>query len=1092
MNPQRLLSIAMVCLMAACMGCGGETAVSKPVVTVAVSPASVTLDPGGKQQFTATVSNAVNTSVAWSVQEGTNGGTIDGAGLYTAPSAGGTFHVIATSMADTSKSTTGTVTVRPPNPVPTLTSLSPASVQTGAAGTLTVTGTNFIATSVIRWNGADRTTTFVSSTQLTTVMSASDVANAATVAITVFNAAPGGGLSGASSLTIAGPPMPAIAALSPSSRQIGLPAFTLSVTGSNFASGSIVRWNGSDRATTYVSSTQLQAAITTADAASAGVVTITVFNPDAGGGAVTSLPVSFSVTNPVPYIASLMPSSATVGSSGFTLIVNGSDFVAGSVVRWNATDRPTTFANSTLLSTNIAASDVATAATALVTVFNPGPGGGTSPSVALTIAAPKPVPAITSLTPASVFAGSAGITVAIDGTGFTPNSIVERNSVGINSTYVGSTRLTFALSATDVSDGGVLSFTVFNPAPGGGLSAPATFTINNPAPVVTALTPSNAIAGDAPIVVSVNGSGFTKSSVVQWNGTPRTTSWTSSSVLTATVSTADLVAAGTAQISVASPQPGGGTSAALPFTIATRTGTPQPTLVSLDNTSAPAGWPGMSLGVTGTGFVAGTVLQFDTASRPTFVISSTRLEAAIDLADLVQSRTAQVTVSNPSPGGGVSVGVPFTIAPVAANARGVSDFISKNGDFQAASGGAWDASISPDGRFVAFTTTASNLLPTSRNITAVYQRDTCRGAAAGCVPGLERVSQNTAGVEADSDCSSPAVSAGGRYVAFQSSATNLGGGRGIYVRDTCHSAPPGCTPSTSFVTALAADYASFLTISADGAYLGYAATNSTNGSTAIRVTRTCLGASAACVAAEVVFVDNAREPRLSNNGRYLVFTSSAEGLVQNDTNAIDDIFLYDLCSGVTTGCTPGVQRVSLDSNGVQSDGSSFLPAVSSDGRFVVFSSWASNLVPEDAGVGHQVYLRDTCLGAPAGCVPSTQRISVSDSGTQVRSGGPATGGGRVSDDGRYVVFGSNRSGLVANMSGFQLYLRDTCVGGPSDCKTTTRGLSIALDGTIGNGSSTGPSLSSDGRSVGFVSDSTNLGPGTGKQGQVYLANTGRQ
>jgi hypothetical protein len=148
--------------------------------------------------------------------------------------------------------------------VPALSAITPNSATAGgSAFTLTVTGTNFITTSKVRWNDADRTTTYVSSTQLTAAIPATDIAAAGTASVTVFNPTPGGGTSSVQILTIkaASNPVPTLTSISPISAPAGGPAFTLTVTGSNFITTSKVRWNGADRTTTYVSATQLTAAI---------------------------------------------------------------------------------------------------------------------------------------------------------------------------------------------------------------------------------------------------------------------------------------------------------------------------------------------------------------------------------------------------------------------------------------------------------------------------------------------------------------------------------------------------------------------------------------------------------------------------------------------------------------------------------------------------------------------------------------------------------------------------------------------------------------------------------------------------------------
>ncbi|MGQ9927228.1 MAG: beta strand repeat-containing protein, partial [Chloroflexaceae bacterium] len=126
---------------------------------------------------------------------------------------------------------------------------------------------------------------------------------------------------------ICGNPVPAISTLDPATATAGSAAFTLSVTGSGFVNGAVVRWNGTDRDTTFVSPTELRAAIPASDIAAAGTASLTVVNPAPGGG--TSAPATFTINNPVPAISTLDPATATAGSAAFTLSVTGSGFVNG-------------------------------------------------------------------------------------------------------------------------------------------------------------------------------------------------------------------------------------------------------------------------------------------------------------------------------------------------------------------------------------------------------------------------------------------------------------------------------------------------------------------------------------------------------------------------------------------------------------------------------------------------------------------------------------------------------------------------------------------------------------------------------------------
>ncbi len=375
-------------------------------------------------------------------------------------------------------STAATFTIN--NPLPTLTNLNPSSTTAGgAAFTLTVNGSGFVSASTVWWNGNLRTTTFVSATQLTAAIPASDIAAAGTASVTVNSPAPGGGSASSLTFTINNP-TPAITTLSPNSATAGGAAFTLTVNGSGFVSGSTVQWNGSARATTFVSATQLTVAIPASDIASAGTANVTVVNATPGGG--TSNSASFTVNqqqNPVPAITTISPTSATAGGAAFTLTVNGSNFINGSTVRWNGNARTTTFVSATQLTAAIPASDIASAGTANVTVFNPTPGGGTSNAVTFTINAAAPAPTTTAINPSSGVAGGVAFTLTVSGTNFTNASIVQWNGNARTTTFVSATQLTAAIPASDIATAGTASVTVFTPAPGGGTSNAQTFTIVN-------------------------------------------------------------------------------------------------------------------------------------------------------------------------------------------------------------------------------------------------------------------------------------------------------------------------------------------------------------------------------------------------------------------------------------------------------------------------------------------------------------------------------------------------------------------------------------------------------------------------------------
>lgn len=184
-------------------------------------------------------------------------------------------------------------------------------------------------------------------------------------------------------------PVPSISSVSPTSVSAGSAAFTLTVNGSNFISGSTVQWNGSNRASIYVSASRLTASIAASDVASSGTAEITAVNPSPGGG--TSAQVGFVITtppNPTPALTSISPSVGTVGGAPFTLTVTGAQFIATSQVLWNGGQVPTTYVSSTTLTAQVPASDLNAAGSATVAVQNPAPSGGTSVNLIFTISLP--------------------------------------------------------------------------------------------------------------------------------------------------------------------------------------------------------------------------------------------------------------------------------------------------------------------------------------------------------------------------------------------------------------------------------------------------------------------------------------------------------------------------------------------------------------------------------------------------------------------------------------------------------------------------------------------------------------------------------
>lgn len=311
--------------------------------------------------------------------------------------------------------------------------------------------------------------------------------------------------------------------------------------------------------------------------------------------------------------------------------------------------------------------------------------------------------------------------------------------------------------------------------------------------------------------------------------------------------------------------------------------------------------------------------------------------------------------------------------------------------------------ISADGRYVAFTSYANNLVSGDTNNTSdifLYDRESST---------TRRVSVDSNGIGGnDSSFSfSPSISANGRYVAFTSYASNL-------VSDD--------TNNTSDVFVHDTEIKITRRVSV--------------GSNGIEGNRSCFAFS----------------PSISADGHYVAFTSYASNLVRRDTNKTFDIFVHDTIANTT-------RRISVSSKGIQGNGGSYNPSISADGRYVAFMSNASNLVRGDTNRASDIFVYDTVLN-------TTRRLSVNSKGIQ---GNGDSSKASISADGRYVAFVSDANNLVKGdtNNAADIFVYDTV-------SNTIRRISVNDNGIEGNGDSNKPSISADGRYVGFLSSASNL------------------
>ncbi len=269
--------------------------------------------------------------------------------------------------------------------------------------------------------------------------------------------------------------------------------------------------------------------------------------------------------NPVPMINSINPGTIIRGSSDTSINIEGSRFITSSTVYLDGQALDTAFIDNDNIQAIIPGTLLLTAGAFPVTVVNPAPDGGTSNAVNLQV--DNPVPVITLLDPAEAIAGTPSLTVNVNGTGFFDDTTLYVNGISRPLTLLNQTLLQLELTASDLETGGYLEITVSNPEPGGGVSSPAVFTMFNPVPVLTSISPSSATQGSPDFTLTLTGNNFLSTSVVSFNGQQLQTTYINSTGLEAVVPAIAVQASRDYPVKVINPGPGGGQSASLTFTV---------------------------------------------------------------------------------------------------------------------------------------------------------------------------------------------------------------------------------------------------------------------------------------------------------------------------------------------------------------------------------------------------------------------------------------------------------------------------------------------------------------------------------------------
>jgi hypothetical protein len=382
-------------------------------------------------------------------------------------------------------------------------------------------------------------------------------------------------------------------------------------------------------------------------------------------------------------------------------------------------------------------------------------------------------------------------------------------------------------------------------------------------------------------------------------------------------------------------------------------------------------------------------------------------------------------------------------------------------------------SISGSGRYVVFETGSGNLVPGDTNAESdVFVRDRKTGKT-------ERVSVRSNGKQANSWSGYASISANGRFVSFTSEATNLvrgdtNGVQDIFVHDRR-------TDRTTRISVNSRgregnDDSSSSDISATGRYVIFTSVatnivrNDNNGYEDLfvhdRVTGTTRLVSVRSNGTQAnASVGNIDPGSISADGRFITFGSTASNLVKDDDNAVADVFVRDRVAGKTT-------RVSVSSADDEANGASRDPSISGDGKYVAFSSDATNLFGADGNGDQDIFVHNRKRG-------TTRRISVSSASEEADA---YSSYASISADGRYVAFDSFAENLIADDTNdaTDVFIRDR------KRRTTVR-VSLTNAGAEGNMESSYAFISANGRFVAFQSSATNLvGNDTNAATDIYV------
>jgi hypothetical protein len=385
-------------------------------------------------------------------------------------------------------------------------------------------------------------------------------------------------------------------------------------------------------------------------------------------------------------------------------------------------------------------------------------------------------------------------------------------------------------------------------------------------------------------------------------------------------------------------------------------------------------------------------------------------------------------------------------------------------------GGSESPEITPDGRYVAFYSTATNLVPGVRTVGDIYVRDLLAGTTVWASTNARALLGST-----NAFSYNHAISADGQFVAFESSINPQpsGAARGILLRFNLATGFTDLINTNANVQTTAYEDVHSISMSPDGRFVAFVGnTNGISGMTTCIYLWDAQSGTSTLVSGDLsnkVQTNSTCDwPVLDPTGRYVAFLSSATNLVANPIDGSYHLYIRDMQAGAT-------RLIAVDTNGVGSAISpATVPMLSADGRFVAFESPDAGLVPNDRNRDYDVFVRDL-NGNPSELLSAHNPVLPS-----LTPNGPSSfSASSVSADGRFVAFASEADNLVRNDTNGcrDVFVRDRAAG-------TNLLVSIATNGLApGNSISSEATISADGRYVAFSSSANNLVPGDNNKAQ---------